>query len=197
MKTSSTKNNIQETAAGFTLIEVLIAVVIFSSSLAGLLLMVGTGIGNVYVARNHLISNYLAQEGIEIMRYKRDFMVTTNPGGGWVAFQTLLNNNCSLANPCGVGAIRPLDPPIDCGPNNPTNCDVMVDDSGSGATGAYDMRGTPGASGWTKTLYTRKLYLEVPPNNANDSYIIHSDVSWTEGTGTYTTSMSETIYNWQ
>lgn len=182
---------------GFTLIEVLIAVVIFSTSLAGLLSMVGTGIGNVYVARNRLVANYLAQEGIEIMRYKRDYMVTTNPSGGWVAFQTLLNNTCSQASPCGVSAIKPLDPPIDCGPNNPTNCTVMQDEGGILSTGAYDMLGIPGTTNWAKTMFTRKLYLEVPPNNANDSYIIHSTVSWTEGTGSYSTHMSETIYNWQ
>lgn len=194
MRTQTLKEN---TDRGFTLIEVLIAVVIFSTAVAGLLLIVGTGIGDVNMAKNRLVANYLAQEGIEIMRFKRDHFTETNPSGGWSQFQTLLNTVCTQANPCGVSAIRPLDPPIDCGPNNPTNCTIVEDRNSSTATGAYTSLGDPGSSGWPQTIYTRKIYLETPQNNSNDAYIIHSSVTWSQGTGTYTTSMSETIYNWQ
>ncbi len=194
MKTN--QNYIHTKSGGFTLIEVLIAVVIFSTSLAGLLLMVGTGVGNINVSKNRLIGNYLAQEGIEIMRYKRDYLTSTGGASGWTSFTTMMNNICSLSAPCGVSALRPLAIPIDCGPNNPTNCRVVQNTQGNPANGAYAMFGDAGASSWTPTIFTRKIYLESPINNSADSYIIHSLVSWQQGTGTYTTSMSETIYNW-
>ncbi len=180
---------------GFTLIEVLIAVVIFSTSLAGLLLMVGTGIGNVNVAKNRLVANYLAQEGIEIMRYKRDYLMSTQ---NWAAFASMMNNVCTLTSPCGVSALHPLDVPNDCGSGNPTGCRIVQDLNGSTATGAYAMMGDPGVSGWEPTIYSRKIYLETPlGNNNTDSYIIHSLVSYQDGTATYTLSMSETLFNWQ
>lgn len=196
MNTYQKQTNTWKKNAGFTLIEVLIAVVIFSTSLSGLLLMVGTGIGNVNVSKNRIIGSYLAQEGIEIMRYKRDYLTSTNPSGGWAAFSTMMNNICSPIAPCGVSALRPLAIPIDCGQNNPTNCRVVQNTQGSPANGAYTMFGDPGASNWAPTIFTRKIYLESPLNNSADSYIIHSLVSWSQGTGEYVTSMSETIYNW-
>ncbi len=194
MKTIQGQIHTRTKNGGFTLIEVLIAVVIFSTSLAGLLSIVGTGVGNINVSKNRLIGNYLAQEGIEIMRYKRDYFTSSTLG--WGAFTSMMNNICSLSAPCGVSALRPAAIPIDCGPNNPTNCRVVQNTQGNPANGAYAMLGDVGASSWTPTIFTRKVYLESPINNSGDSYIIHSLVSWQQGTGTYTTSMSETIYNW-
>jgi prepilin-type N-terminal cleavage/methylation domain-containing protein len=196
MNTIQKQPHMREKNGGFTLIEVLIAVVIFSTSIAGLLSIVGTGVGNINVSKNRLIGNYLAQEGIEIMRYKRDYMTAIDTTNGWTSFSTMMNNICSISAPCGVSALRPLAVPVDCGPNNPTNCRVVQNTQGNPATGAYAMLGDSGATSWTPTIFSRKIYLESPINNSADSYIIHSLVSWQQGTGTYTTSMSETIYNW-
>lgn len=202
MNTSHKKIHITSANRGFTLIEVLIAVVIFSTSLAGLLLIVGTGIGNINVSKNRLIANYLAQEGIEIMRYKRDYQTETHPNvsnispsPGWTIFANMMTD-CDSVDACGVTAVRPLDPPVNC-TGNVSSCRIVQHTVGNPATGAYDIFGSPGASGWTPTIYSRFVYVETPTNNSSTSYVIHSVVKWNQGSGVYVTSMSETIYDWQ
>ena len=200
MKQTRKQLHMAKRTAGFTLIEVLIAVVIFSSSLAGMLLLVGTGIGNVNVAKDRLIANYLAQEGIELLRYKRDYMTVTNGSSGWNNFTGLFSaigdttiNNFPYKGPFGVSPIHPLDTPKDCGSNDPTACQIVVDQNGSAATGAYTIKGDAPAS-WTPTKFTRKLYLGG--TNSVDSYVIISEVTWSDANQTYSVKMSETLYNW-
>lgn len=190
MKHPSTASSIRDISRGFTLIEVLIAVVIFSTALTVLLSFVGTGIGNVNVAKNKLAANYLAQEGIELLRYKRDFLVETagTPQDGWDSFLQSLNN-CTPTSPCGVDGIHPTDTPILCGNGN-ASCALLVDN----VTGAYDNAGDPSAVGWTPSIYTRVVYADG--TNDGNYVLIHSIVTWTEGTGTYQVNLSETMYNW-
>ena len=57
---------------GFTLIETMVALAIFSVSVVSLIVMTSQGVANVSLAKNKLIASYLAQEGIEVVRNNRD-----------------------------------------------------------------------------------------------------------------------------
>ena len=57
---------------GFTLIETMVALAIFSVSIVSLIAMTSQGVANVSLAKNKLIASYLAQEGIEVVRNNRD-----------------------------------------------------------------------------------------------------------------------------
>ena len=78
---------------GFTLVETLVALFIFSVSVITTMSVVSGGIANTNYAKNKVISEYLAQEGIEYVKNLRDSSVlyTTDTQTGWNDFIKKLN----------------------------------------------------------------------------------------------------------
>lgn len=77
---------------GFTLIETLIAISIFSVAIVTLMTVLSSGITNINNAKKKITATYLAQEGIEYIRNKRDtevFLGTTS----WGSFITSILPN--------------------------------------------------------------------------------------------------------
>lgn len=66
------KKNIQQQNKGFTLIEMLIAVALFTLSLAALMTISGRGLKLAREADKQLVADYLALEAIEYVRNIRD-----------------------------------------------------------------------------------------------------------------------------
>lgn len=64
--------HLQQKNKGFTLIETLVALSIFVTSVTVLLVATGNGIQNTNAAQNRLTATYLAQEGVELVRAARD-----------------------------------------------------------------------------------------------------------------------------
>ena len=62
----------KRTQSGFTLIETLFAVLIFSAALVSLMTIAGRGISATRTAREQVTAYYLAQEGLEVVRNIRD-----------------------------------------------------------------------------------------------------------------------------
>ena len=58
--------------SGFTLIETLTALLIFSTSIVVLIAATSGGFSNTNYAKNKFIASYLAQEGVEVARNTRD-----------------------------------------------------------------------------------------------------------------------------
>ena len=75
---------------GFTLIETLFAVLIFSAALVALMSIAGRGIAAANSAREQVVAHYLAQEGVEIVRNMRD-------RGEFATIET-----CTESDPCQV-----------------------------------------------------------------------------------------------
>ncbi len=101
------KNLIKHNHKGFTLIETLFAILIFSTALVSLMAIAGKGIAAASAAREQTVAHYLAQEGLEVARNMRDenWLATT----AWnTAFQ-----ECLEASPCMVeyqdgGTVPPI-----------------------------------------------------------------------------------------
>ncbi|MFM7087939.1 MAG: prepilin-type N-terminal cleavage/methylation domain-containing protein [Candidatus Paceibacterota bacterium] len=80
------KKNIQK---GFTLVESLVAILIFSISVTTMLVFLGGGISEIDYVKRKVVANYLAQEGMEYIRNMRDtHMLYTTTGTGWPDFVT-------------------------------------------------------------------------------------------------------------
>ncbi|OGI95347.1 hypothetical protein A2917_02160 [Candidatus Nomurabacteria bacterium RIFCSPLOWO2_01_FULL_42_17] len=134
------KNN-----GGFTLVETLVALSIFTVSLLGIMSVLASGISNTNYSKQKIIAGYLAQEGIEYVRNLRDTAVLYDADGaqaGWSSFRD--------------DALPPLDPP-------------------------------------TSTSFSRIISKTV---TNSDEVKISSDVSWTQGSGTFHVIFSESLFNW-
>lgn len=128
---------------GFTLVETLVAIAIFTSSIIALMAVLANGISDTNYAKKKMTATYLAQEGIEYVRNMRDTSVLFDPDGaqaGWIAF-IAAGKTCPSADP-----------------NFP--CTISME--------------------------------QISP----DEVKIASDVSWTQGSGTYHATFSENLFNW-
>lgn len=95
---------------GFTLVETLVAVSIFSISILGLLVVLTQGIADTGYAKKKMMAGYLAQEGIEYVRNMRDTSVlynATSPQAGWDAFKAA-NKDYPITDPNFTGLTRTI-----------------------------------------------------------------------------------------
>ena len=94
--------------SGFTLVETMVAISIFSMSLLGILSVLASGITNTTYAKEKMVADYLAQEGIEYIRNLRDTFVLyggSSSQDGWNSFNTKVagasgNTVCASGNGC-------------------------------------------------------------------------------------------------
>ena len=179
---------------GFTLIETLVAVSIFSVSILGLLVVLSGGIADTGYAKKKIIAAYLAQEGIEYMRNMRDTFVLYDPSGtqnGWNAFWSRLSGaSCPAASGCYFD-----DRNLDYGDHSEPMKDILVVACGSSCPGLlYD--GGSGKYGYvsgTGAGFIRQIRaVQVSPNEIK----IFSTVSWVQSAGNSSMTFSESLFNW-
>lgn len=182
--------------SGFTLVETLIAISIFTTSILVLMSVLAQGITSTTYASQKLTATYLAQEGIEYMRNLRDTYVVYDPTStqqGWTAFQTRLKSQVSLCefnagcyfDDSTIVYTNPTTPIenmslLSCG-NGP--CPVLKYDA---ATGKY------GYSSGVNSVYTRRITVWPVGNET----LVTSTVFWTQGSKAYNVSFSENLFNW-
>ncbi len=95
---------------GFTLVETLVAISIFTTSIIVLMSVLGQGISDTGYAKKKIIAAYLAQEGIEYIRNIRDTNVLYNLSGsqaGWDKFKNDLSlSSCYLVAGCNITSLN-------------------------------------------------------------------------------------------
>jgi len=187
---------------GFTLVETLVAIAIFSVSIIGLMSVLSSGISSTNYAKERMIATYLAQEGIEYMRNMRDTYVlydATDSQTGWDSFNSKVvpapNNLCASANGCYFD-----DQNVDYTNHSQSvwknslsitacnsSCPTLLYDS---STGKYGYAASPTT---TDSGFIRKISIVQPSSNETK---ISSTVSWTQGSGVYNITFSESLFNW-
>lgn len=70
--------------AGFTLIETFVAISVLLLSLSGPLSLAASSLQSAYYARDQITAFYLAQEGVEYIRAKRDQNYLVSPANAWL-----------------------------------------------------------------------------------------------------------------
>lgn len=189
----SMNKSAQKFHKGFTLLETLFSILIFSAALISLMTIAARGISATADSEQTTTASYLAQEGIEVARNIRD----SNYASG-AAFDATLST-CTAAAPCNISyGSTPTAMPIlavtTCGGIQPGTtqanpiCSIPVYQSS--VSGWYTNLG----QGATQTQFYRTIY--VIPNSAHEDQII-SRVNWTYKTIPQTVSLDTIVTNWQ
>lgn len=152
--------NVQGTSrgltAGFTLIETLFAVLLFTTSLVALMAVAGRGISSNTTAREDLTARYLALEGLEVARNIRDTnYVLTDPAPLVTGLDCVYG--CDIDYPTGGGAPQLV----------PGNGQLFVGSDGSYSS---DPNGT-------LTPFSREVSIFVS-NQPDGELTIQSRVTW-------------------
>lgn len=173
---------------GFTLVETLVAIAILMIAIALPFYTLQQAITASRVARDQVIASSLAQEGAEHVYYIRNNNYLyfkqngsyPSGGGGWLAGLT----PCLTTTSPGVGCT------VDPAQNSISAC-------ASGGCSALRMNSsmlyTQSVTGTSATPFTRTVRIESL--NANAARVTVT-VSWTTGVRTYSTTVTETLYNW-
>lgn len=163
---------------GFTVLETLFAIVIFSLALTSLLAVSGQGVIAVSGAREEMIASYLNQEAIEAIRWYRDNKKTsTTPAPSFPAtyipdiMQCLTSPTqtrfCNVIVPTTTGGTPSFSA---CGSNWAfNNCNIMYENNGVYTSGV--------STGATATVFKRgtSIYLDLTNSTAR----VVSRVTWT------------------
>jgi Tfp pilus assembly protein PilV len=189
-------NSLYKKNKGFTLVETLVAVAIFTVSILSLLVVLSKGISDTSYAKKKMIASYLAEEGIEYVRNMRDTYVlySADSQTGWNSFNTKLTSaSCNSTDGCffddkNVSYSNQNMPMTDlifqhCAASSCPGANLLYDSS----TGRYNY-----VSG-TDSTFVRVIKVAVV--SANETKIT-STVYWPQGSGTYSISFSESLFNW-
>lgn len=164
----------KKNSKGFTLVETLVSLAIFSSAIVGMIVVTSQGINDTNYAKNKLVATALSQEGIEIVRNVRDSALLSDTTGtqGWATFISAINPCLSIA--C---AIDPLYTDISdltivqCSADD--EC-VLSRDELSG-TAYYETTGNDDSN------FSR--FIEINELADGNTVEIVSTVEWTQGSG--------------
>ncbi|MEK7588391.1 MAG: type II secretion system protein [Patescibacteria group bacterium] len=188
------KFSLKQKNKGFTLIETLVAISIFTVSVIALLTIVSSGITDTLYAKKKMAAIYLAQEGIEYMRNMRDTYLLYPPNGtvGWDDFKVKIED-CNTDNGKGCyfndqaldfnDQIQPIID-ITISPCVAGVCPTLLYDS---LTGKYNY--TTGVnSGFVRRINITNI-------NAHETQI-YSTVTFMNGSVPYEITFSENLFNW-
>ncbi|MFZ2831898.1 MAG: prepilin-type N-terminal cleavage/methylation domain-containing protein [Minisyncoccia bacterium] len=179
--TTNISNNSRE---GFTLVETLVAIAILLIAVVGPISLIGNAIHNLYYAKDEMIAINLAQEGIEVVRQKRDSNLLSNtawdtgfaPVAGGAVKDYIVDATtgtltaCTIVTPCGV-----------------TQTPVYLDTT----TGFYKQASTPPV-GPIKTQFSRRISV----SGIGNERAVTTTVIWKTGGTNGTVSVSENIFKW-
>ena len=170
---------------GFTLVETLVAVSIFSVSVITLIAFLATNLSNTGYAKNKMIATYLAQEGIEYIRNMRDtYVLYPTNNGGWSSFKAKISP-CTSSNGCGYDksvAENSSGSIFQCS-EHASGCKLFKDDSGG-----YGRDTVGDDSGFTSIISQETI--------GSEEVKIIVTVAWEQGTMSYDITLSEDLFNW-
>ena len=176
--------------------EVLVAITIFTIAVAGIITAAVQGGINVNADEQRVTANYLAQEGIELMRDKRDSYVVSSPSGydaGWADFVAATTTACSTTTPCDID----VSDTTSAIPSSGAALGLRyVTCTATSCVLNYDSNGYYSHSAGTASLYTRKITVVPYPTVTPDELLVTSTVTWLQGSAPQTVSQSESLFDW-
>ena len=173
---------IKNSNSGFTLVETLVSLLIFTVSVAAMLFVTSQGVTNTTYSKNKIVATYLSEQGIEIVRFTRDSEVLGDSKNGWSSFTQIIKNcesSLCSADPASVlsgdygNAIL----------NTPS--EIYYSDADG-----YTFNSSNTDSGFVVSISAKEV------GGSADKIQITSTVSWKQGSSNYSVSSSEILFNW-
>lgn len=201
-KNKDTKNTrdsrfwIQDSRRGFTLVETLVAISIFSFSILSILTVTSLGVANTNFAKNKFIASYLAQEGIELVKNYRDTLAqnTTEGQDYWVGFLSQLNS--CINEEAGIPKGCDIDPLINF---SDSTSGIISCDSVSGCPLIYDLnsgfyvsRDVENNIGFSRLITLKKI-----DSNLDDEVLVSVKVFWQQGSKEEVVEYQTNLFRWQ
>ncbi len=186
-------NYVKQTTRGFTVVETLMALTVFSMVVVALVTVSSSSVTNVNFMRNRLTASYLGQEGIEVVRNIRDGYIAS--GAGWDSFVAAFDNQCmseSSESGCDFEPMQSIAQGDGMySATGGSECTLQTDD----ASGYYSPLG--GITFQRRTPYCRRIQFVPLSDPAEHGLKIVSTVTWQDGTTPKTLQMVDYIYEWQ
>ena len=169
-----------KSGAGFTLLEVLVAIFIITAGIGGVLVLANQSVVTASINSQKLTAAYFAQEGLELARNYRD----TNwlEGEGWL---TGLANGQWITDLRRAGMTSGVSSYL-CRTAGPSFFHY-----GGGANCAI--------AGWQRTIFRRTITLEQNPDGdpATNDLRVQSQVTWAERGRSHAVTAEEILYDWR
>lgn len=186
-------------AAGFTLIETFVAILILMTALAGALSLASNGFNSSDVAGDQITASYLAQDAVEYVRYVRDSTCINTPDDGcaqWLSKLSACTSGSCYFDSSGDYTIGSQSPQ----PCTGGTCPQMEFDPDSGLynyatlpSGIIPNSDIGANNGPSK--FTRTVTITTPNDYEADINVV---VSWAKPSGaTAQVDLEEDMFNWE
>jgi len=179
--------------AGFTMLEMLVAVLIFSVCIVAMISVTANKATDSLYAKNRITASYLGEEGIEIVRHIRDslflqYEASEDVTGRWGAFLSAMDT-CISAEGC----ILDIDS-ANIGDVTGDNSYNMQTYSGTSNL-FYDNFGyyTHYGVGGSESVFNRQVIIEEIGDNEVSVRVV---VYWQQKNATQQIEVSENLFNW-
>lgn len=165
--------------AGFTLIELLVSFVILTTGISVSINLISQSLKSSSYLRNQTIASYLAVEGIETIKNKRDENMLKN-----VEWIMEIKNACNSAKGCYVDTI-----------SDPVN--IFIDKCTAAACPPLRYNASRNIYSYffadPVTIFTRTIRL----SGGGDEREITSEVIWRDRFGNHNYTLKTSIFNWK
>lgn len=194
-------NNKQKNS-GFTLVEVMFAIMILTFTIVAMMTAVSSSLFNSRYARDEITAGYLAEEVIDSIRNDRDASVflqdTQLINNAWADFVAKYSN-CSDPTGCYFDVLSSTSPTL-C-PFGQSNCIDLYYDETADSTAFYtneDGLGNLNKTGVPKVKsgFQRKIIVKRNASN-QDEIDVTVTIYWKNGSIDKSRSLSTTLMKWQ
>ncbi|MFA7000082.1 MAG: prepilin-type N-terminal cleavage/methylation domain-containing protein [Candidatus Paceibacterota bacterium] len=195
--------NIKQGNRGFTVVEALVAIMILSVSVAGMLGVTASSATSARYANNEITANYLLQEAVDSVRNSRDTIAfqMKDTTGGWVTFLDRYGYPSDKCFSDTRGCILKMEDFDATGLASGNNDVILCSVSGCGYL-SYDNSDTPVSlfynySGYgSPTSFVRTVKMVVTQSNP-DELKVTATVDWLNGTSPRSRSLEIYLLDWK
>ncbi len=190
-----------QASSGFTLVEVLISLLIFTVAITGVITVASQGSLNVNNAKNRVAATFLADEGIELVRAMRDTSVVRAVSGGrtesegWDDFVMAHGAGTPCSTACDIDSTNTAssDPFPDIANVQPCTIFCLLNETSTGYYTSFDT-GTP--SIFSRSIVLKDATTGLDIISTTQEVRVESTVEWKEGLTTRSVTQTETLFNW-